>query len=41
MPEVAVHRPFEMLGPGRRAAGEWQVSRDDIGRFAALSGDRW
>lgn len=40
MPGAAVHRPFETLELGQGAALEWQVSRDDIDRFAALSGDR-
>jgi len=38
--ETAVHHPFEALELGQRADLEWQVSRDDIDRFAALSGDR-
>ncbi len=37
--EAATHLPFETLELGQRAALEWRVSRDDIDRFAALSGD--
>ena len=36
---VAVHIPFETLEIGQRASLEWAVAREDIRRFAALSGD--
>jgi 3-hydroxybutyryl-CoA dehydratase len=38
--QAALHIPFATLALGQRAALEWLVLRDDIDRFAALSGDR-
>lgn len=39
MAATAIHMPFEALELGQRAALEWAVAREDIERFAALSGD--
>jgi 3-hydroxybutyryl-CoA dehydratase len=38
--EAAIHRPFESLELGQRDTLDWRVERQDIDRFAALSGDR-
>ncbi len=39
MRPAAIHLPFEALELGQRATVDWQVTREDIERFAALSGD--